>query len=240
MAVNYSPTIVRDGLTFYIDAANPKSFSGGETVTNLFSSDISILNNVVKQNSSFVFDDENQYIELPDTNNVKPNMPLSVGVWMNTNQIGSTQFILSTDDYNCAGWASPRSGSNRYYGVVMLINANGFFTCDVGNGGGCGAGSRRTFTSLVSAQENDWYYFFAVFSAHNICDIFINGELTDQTTSGTGNSLSYSNENGRLGSATNGAQNFYGKLSNVQIYSRSLTPEEIKQNYNALKGRYGL
>jgi hypothetical protein len=31
-----------------------------------------------------------------------------------------------------------------------------------------------------------------------------------------------------------------GKLYNVKIYNRVLTPTEITQNYNALKGRFGL
>lgn len=31
-----------------------------------------------------------------------------------------------------------------------------------------------------------------------------------------------------------------GKVAIAQIYNRALTPQEILQNYNALKGRYGL
>jgi len=31
-----------------------------------------------------------------------------------------------------------------------------------------------------------------------------------------------------------------GFISNVQIYNRALSDQEIKQNYNATKKRYGL
>jgi hypothetical protein len=31
-----------------------------------------------------------------------------------------------------------------------------------------------------------------------------------------------------------------GFISNVQIYNRALSAQEIKQNYNATKKRYGL
>jgi hypothetical protein len=31
-----------------------------------------------------------------------------------------------------------------------------------------------------------------------------------------------------------------GNLSGIKIYNRTLTVPEIKQNYNALKGRFGL
>ena len=44
--------------------------------------------------------------------------------------------------------------------------------------------------------------------------------------------------NVKLGSAT--GEEFGGKLASVQIYNRYLTTEEIKQNYNATKKRFGL
>jgi hypothetical protein len=31
-----------------------------------------------------------------------------------------------------------------------------------------------------------------------------------------------------------------GRISNTKIYNSSLMPQEIQQNYNATKGRYGL
>jgi hypothetical protein len=31
-----------------------------------------------------------------------------------------------------------------------------------------------------------------------------------------------------------------GKISNTKFYNKALTPQEILQNYNATKGRYGL
>ena len=45
-----------------------------------------------------------------------------------------------------------------------------------------------------------------------------------------------------LGKADGGGINgFYnGNISNLKLYSRALTDAEIKQNYNAHKGRFGL
>jgi hypothetical protein len=31
-----------------------------------------------------------------------------------------------------------------------------------------------------------------------------------------------------------------GKISNVQIYNRALSASEVQQNFNALRGRYGI
>jgi archaellum component FlaG (FlaF/FlaG flagellin family) len=41
---------------------------------------------------------------------------------------------------------------------------------------------------------------------------------------------------GRLDST----RNFTGNISNIQIYNRALTASEISQNFNALRGRYGI
>ena len=37
-----------------------------------------------------------------------------------------------------------------------------------------------------------------------------------------------------------GDDGFNGKVSNVKIYNRALSSGEVQQNYNALKGRFGL
>jgi hypothetical protein len=45
----------------------------------------------------------------------------------------------------------------------------------------------------------------------------------------------------RTGNVTIGGTRYLdGKVSNVVIYNRALSAEEIMQNYNALKGRFGL
>ena len=38
----------------------------------------------------------------------------------------------------------------------------------------------------------------------------------------------------------NSGNYFTGRISNVQVYNRALTSQEIVQNYNATKKRYGL
>lgn len=39
---------------------------------------------------------------------------------------------------------------------------------------------------------------------------------------------------------TGNAYNWNGKLDSIQIYNRALSTQEVQQNFNALKGRYGL
>jgi hypothetical protein len=67
-------------------------------------------------------------------------------------------------------------------------------------------------------------------------EIYVDGNLvkTGLSSSGTANSTSKL----FMGRVTFFNRYFNGNISNVKIYNRALTSEEVKQNYNALKSRY--
>lgn len=72
--------------------------------------------------------------------------------------------------------------------------------------------------------------------------LYINGKQiyystnTGSLSAGT-SSYPYMTISGR----TNGTGSpFFGKISAVQIYNRPISEEEIKQNFEALRGRYGI
>jgi hypothetical protein len=44
----------------------------------------------------------------------------------------------------------------------------------------------------------------------------------------------------RIGATYTDGENFQGNISDFKFYNRVLTAQEILQNYNATKGRYGL
>ena len=65
--------------------------------------------------------------------------------------------------------------------------------------------------------------------------MYINGVLVSGPTAKTWNTTA---NNAQIGRQTNGAQYWNGNIAQVQIYNKALTALEVKQNYNALKGRY--
>lgn len=66
--------------------------------------------------------------------------------------------------------------------------------------------------------------------------IYLNGEFLKRQDIGPGN---VALGDMRVGSLTTGSQHdFNGKIPVVKIYDRALTADEIRQNYNALKGRF--
>jgi hypothetical protein len=95
---------------------------------------------------------------------------------------------------------------------------------------------------------NRWYYLTLVWnysanSAERGQFFYVNGELQGSQTN-----ISYSSSGTNnfmfLGQTNPGADNtgmFQGKYGIFHIYgNKALTSQEIQQNYNALKGRFGL
>jgi hypothetical protein len=107
------------------------------------------------------------------------------------------------------------------------------------------SGSQRTIQTATNLSYNTWYY--ATFTtsydgANTTMKIYTNGvETATGTWSGTqGN---YSNPF-MIGDGNNGSNStwypFVGRISNVKIYNRTLTVNEIQQNFQALRGRFGI
>lgn len=87
------------------------------------------------------------------------------------------------------------------------------------------------------------YYSFTYNSDTKTVITYKNGiQQNIVTNSNFGWTKNLTNRQTRIGTNTQGGWiNFYKMfVGQVQIYNRALTPQEILQNYNAIKGRYGL
>ena len=72
MSFSYSPSIIKDGLVFYVDAANPNSYISGNTTTNdlIQSNNGTLINGVgfsTENNGAWDFDGTDDYISLSNT-----------------------------------------------------------------------------------------------------------------------------------------------------------------------------
>jgi hypothetical protein len=106
-------------------------------------------------------------------------------------------------------------------------------------------GSQRTIQTATNLSYNTWYHatFTAFYDgANTTMKIYTNGvETATGTWSGT--QVNYSNPF-MIGDGNNGSNGtwypFQGRISNVKIYNRTLSTSEIQQNFNALRGRFGI
>jgi hypothetical protein len=225
------PNIVTNGLVLNLDAANAKSYVSGSTIWNDISqggNNGTLVNGPTFNSAnggSIVFDGSNDYASIPN-----------VGV---TNL---TAFSISF-------WAKASTPSFAYptvYSENTPANwPNNLFIIYFADGTGASGGIRVYFggsgiiTYTTSVANDLWY---------NVC--FVQNSKTDRvlylnsTQIGTHNvninhTATYSviganNNNGSL------TQYFKGNLSNLQLYNRALSAQEVLQNYNATKTRFGL
>lgn len=218
MAIKAGPKIVDKGLVIALDAAVLRSYSGsGFTASGLIAGlGATLVNGTgfsTANNGFFSFDGTNDYINFGNP----PEAQLSSGticVWCRT--------------------SSPGAG---YRGIVAKQFAYGLFYTDSVLVLYDWSIPRASSTGFNLA-DGIWKYISLTFTsgAANGSTVFLNGSGI-LTTSYT---ISNNSSNLFIGSEQNANQNANCNISQVQLYNRILSPQEILQNYNATKGRYGL
>lgn len=92
----------------------------------------------------------------------------------------------------------------------------------------------------VSETYDTWYHLVGTYSVGVGSSFYRNGDLIGSNlfTSALNNYGTTLHIGGNVGWNSNYSHN--ARINVVKVYNRSLSPSEIRQNYNALKGRYGL
>ena len=237
MALAHSPRIVRDGLVLYVDAANTKSYPGsGTTWTDIsgkghngtltngptFSSD---------NMGSIVFDGTNDTVTLSANSDFDFGTgDLTIEGFFNKSATTANLTLVCSENYYATGY-------NGNW-IIRITNAN---TIAFASYDGKSNGEYNEFSAPTTSGK--WYHFAFVRegTGSNESKFYFNGVLAGSMT--VSKSLSNAgNEGLRIGEDNNWANAFMnGKISNVKIYKgKGLTATEVLQNYNALKGRFGL
>jgi len=233
---------ITEGLVFHLDAGNPLSYSGsGTTWTDMISGN----NNATIVDATYSSDDSG-VIRYDGTNDwvVYPAAAHSLG-----------------EDFSVEVWAkwdeSQYGSNNPWTGCLWSANANG----DWGNSGhgillGYGQmrfkksdGSEENFSWTVPTTQV-WHQFVFVKESGQgkvyVDKDYVNGS-SDFITSINSSSGAYGigvadylNGTYPYTGDTNVRGEWDGDISIVRIYNKVLSSSEIKQNYNAHKGRFGL
>ena len=237
MALSHSPSLVLPGLSLCLDAANPKSYPGsGTTWTDLSGNgNNGTLVNGVGYNSgnlgSLIFDGVDDGVNLPNKSDfyLIPNQNQTNCGWFNTNNTNTSTIIY--DARNSVG------------------STVGYFI-GVQSGGLLRAWFYYTFNDASSLQINTaisagiWYHYAVVFDRNGLMSLYLNGILKSSVNISSFSANDYSiNTNPTIGIKSysgSGISPFSGNIAQVSIYNRALTPQEIQQNFNATRSRYGI
>jgi hypothetical protein len=248
MGLNYNPSIVSEGLVYYLDAANRRCYSGSGLTANGLVGSIngSLINGVgftSTNNGYFSLDGTNDYIAYSSrTTNLEfqYNSRFTISIFCYITENTDAGHILNNRFSDAAG--------TNYCGWVIMQNS-GYIWALIGGYPNGTAGWRQVSTSTSSFNSlvyNKWCQITLLNTGvTGEQKIYLNG--IDHTSSASDFSnppytIDYSNGNSRLFIGYGGLNEHptSSQISQVQIYNRALTPQEISQNFNATRYRYGI
>jgi hypothetical protein len=226
MGIDYNNIIVSDGLVFYIDAANPRSYSGtGLTANGLVGGIGATLINGVgftsSNNGSFIFDGSDDYIAVSGNNFPLSNSPRTLNIWFYTK---TSTWSANVNNLFWYGTASGRQSFGVDFDTYPLME---FYT----------------WTDDVNwnsfGPQEGWKNVQVTYDGNTTCRVYEAGILvTTKTLGGQLNTVLSSNV--QIGALTGFSLYTDCNISQVSMYNRALSATEIQQNYNATKRRYGL
>jgi len=232
--------IVTDGLVFYVDAGNSKSYPGsGGTWSDLIGSNDGTLTNGPTFDSgnggSIVFDGVDDYVLCGDNDlfsfgNGTNNFAKSVSFWFKVDDASHTiQSIVAKDNY---------SGQREWNMGIYSSKRLRFFL--KGNLDGSNQFGRETGAIL---QSNVWHNCVCTFDGVNGSPsgmkIYIDGNREDiaDASAATGQVCQNGTAPLTIG-RSDSSRSQDGNFSNLLIHSRELTASEVLQNFNAQRSRF--
>ena len=237
MALSHSPSIVLNGLVVFLDAANRKSYPGtGTTWTDLSNQNNTgtLVNaptyNGTTNNGIFTLNGTDEYATITGYKGITGTAARTSIIWFKTN-------VLNTS-YRLLGWGTTTAGSKWNISLdattyrVRAEIATGVVVCNSGT---------------TNVADTNWHMVASTAPASgtaNDIKVYIDGNLiTDVTiTSGATAINTASSADVSFGASIADAAPGYlnGNIAVGQIYNRQLSAAEIQQNFNALRGRFGI
>ena len=225
MAFLNGPRIVTDGLVLSLDAADRNSYVSGSTIWNDVSgnSNSGSLVNGPTFNSgsggSIVFDGTDDYVTCGTS--TLSDGSISIFAYVYPTSFNSTWNIIATkwfssNDFHWALKSSAANGTNLRQNLYTTSNSDIYGT--------------------TAFSTNNWYYVGFTLINGGLLTFYKNG-IADGTSSGVSRTPQ---NNVLLIDDNRSGFGLKGRISNVQIYNRALSAQEILQNYNAQKSRFGL
>lgn len=226
MSVSYNSSIVTNGLVLCLDAGNPRSYPGNGTAWY----DVSGNNNTgalingptytSANGGSIVFDGIDDYAEF---SGLQGNFTVgSLECWVKPNVSDTFFQIVSRTNNSILGNFNITKEVNNTYRFVLRVS-----------------GTQYNIFTNISTTPTAWAHLVATYDG-TTQRFYFNSvlQLTENSVSGVvDTSVPYVQNIGRN---TNGSSPANAQIPVVKLYSRALSATEITQNFNALRGRYGI
>ena len=229
MGVTYNPRISTNNLILCLDAANPKSYPGsGTTWIDLSGNgyNFTIYGSPTHNSSGYFTFANNQTTQYMMRYPFEtPTAEITYSCWFRSNFTSSNQ----------APFTYSVNGNNE----MLLLTDNSTTLVPHPKG------RARPPSITVANMQNVWVNFSWTRVSSTGTNVFYRdgqyiGDYTDDVGSSieSGGHLIIGQEADTAGGGFDANQNLDGDFARLDVYNRALTPQEIQQNYNALKGRF--
>ena len=226
---------------------NSDNFVVGNTITDITGNqNPATLQNGVGSSTDnlgvFEFDGVDDYLKIDSNNKFLFNTgdSISIECWVNCSDISSNTYqafftIGGSVDVLRDRMIQMRISQYTQYGYVDMLHRDSNNTQ-----------WQILKTSSPIIQNNNWYHIVGTltYGTGSTWIIYVNGvEISTTYQSGDGNTnpIQPSDVSLYIGAGEDGSGEYMnGKVAMIKLYNRSLTPQEVKQNFNATKSRFGL
>ena len=241
MAGTYSPQIPTRGLIFYLDAGNPKSYSGSGTRWTDMSGNGwhgtlqgTPTFTAAGGQSYFTLNGSTQYITTANTTVYGTTCTAALWAYTNSSQVQTQPMLISKISAN----AITMSDFPFRIGLTTLGNVS------VGVDTGADFVGLAT-TPVAHNSGNKWAHYVATFS-QTALRMYVNGSLVASTTYST-TTVPANAQPWTIGRAAQevslsagGLTYFTGRIATASLYNATLSADEVLQNFNATRGRFGV
>lgn len=233
VGTNYNPKIVTDGLVLCLDAANPKSYPGsGTTWTDLSGNGYGgSLNGSVSYSSS-----PSKF----DTNAVDR---LTQDYLTTSSQIVFNDLSSYTFDFIVKLRSSAQATYNSLTGRLATHPWISIYPVDT-TGASWNIRYRQSGGTYISTSnvnyniQNNWANIVLSVDTSRNLNFYLNGIL--QETINPTTTLFYVD---LIGGGYSASGNYYalqGSIASCKMYNKTLSEQEIQQNFNAIRGRFNI
>lgn len=251
MAVGYCPRIVTEGMVLCLDAANRESYPGSGTVWTSLGTSVSggtLVNGPTYSNAnggSIVFDGTNDFATLGSFSVINNLSELTISSWFRANTLTAGVNGWSPIFSKRQSLVAFRPATEIIFGdsEAGLVPSQLFIRINTA------AADSYAYSSVGTIQTNIWYNVVMAYNGAGATNsdkvkLYIQSTPTSLTFGGSNIPTTTSNpaDDARIAGMlfTGQPRYFNGRVSLTQIYNRALSQAEVTQNFNAVRGRFGI
>ena len=224
----YDASFNGNGALLYVDAGNTSSYPGTGTTWTGLSNNAS--NATLVGSPPFTSAGTSSYFTF---NGLGSNYASTTASKFNVTYTGKTVFVVARMTAVLAGAFRCLFGTNsgsRNFNTYMYSPSSGVYQFHYSAGGAGG------FSNNLSLTTNQWFVGAVTQTTGGLVTYYFNGQSAGTNTGIT--FAQYASNGGEF--IALGDNYWYGDIGVCAVYGQALTSDQILQNYNALKGRYGL